>query len=534
MEGTIKELGYMMDCSRGAVANLTTIKRLVDMLSHFGYTYLMLYTEDTYEIKDEPYFGYMRGRYSQDELKEIDAYCSSKGLELRPCIQTLAHLGRLQAYDAFSDIFDIDDVLLVGDEKVYALIEEMLSTMSGCVKSRKIHIGMDEAFHLGRGRYIDRYGYSKKGEIIAKHLSRVAEIAKKYGYTCYIWADMLEHAYNEDPKNYTPSIPDNVVPVLWGYEQVGQEKAESKINLYKRLSPNRLASCGGIIKWAGFSPLNTYSMKTIEEQMNAASKYGLEDYLITGWGDGAADASQFSILPGLFYGGLLAKGESLNPKTKKRFEEVVGMSFDDFMIVDALSTLNPSIDYKKTRNNLSFVHLYSDLLQNPMIEACQDKYKELYKAAMTKLEKVTNQKEFGYLFLSLYHLADVDSHLCCLGREILETYHAKGDLTPCIEEAKKALDALDKFVKVYEVQWRKENKAFGYEKQLLRLGGLKERIRYVISTLTMYQNKEIDSIDELEEKHLPKMVGGKPIGDPDFIYAGWYRYFVSAGILNDI
>ncbi len=534
MKSTIKELGYMMDCSRGAVASLPTIKRLVDMLSRFGYTYLMLYTEDTYEIKEEPYFGYMRGRYSQDELKEIDAYCSSKGLELRPCIQTLAHLGRLQAYDAFNDIFDIDDVLLVGDEKVYALIEEMLSTMSSCVKSRKIHIGMDEAFHLGRGRYIERYGYAKKGEIIARHSSRVAEIAKKYGYTCYIWADMLEHAYNEDPEHYTPSIPSNVVPVLWGYEQVGQEKAESKIKLYKRLSPERLASCGGIIKWAGFSPLNTYSMTTIAEQISAASKYGLSDYLITGWGDGAADASQFSILPGLFYGGLLAKGESLNEKTKTRFEEAVGMSFDDFLNVDALSMLNPSIDYKKTRNSLSFVHLYSDLLQNPMIETCQDKYKGLYEKAMDKLEKVADHKEFGYLFLSLYHLADVDRHLCCLGKEILESYLAKKDLTPCIEEGKKALDALGEFIKVYEAQWRKENKAFGYEKQLIRLGGLKERIRYVIDTLTMYQNKEIDSIDELEVKHLPKIVGGKPIEDPDSVYANWYRYFVSSGILNDI
>ncbi len=534
MERVIKELGYMMDCSRGAVAKVATVKRLVDMLSSFGYTYLMLYTEDTYEIKGEPYFGYMRGRYSQEELKEIDAYCSSKGIELRPCIQTLAHLGRLQAQDVYNDLFDIDDVLLVGDEKVYAFIEKMLMTMSKTIKSRKIHIGMDEAFHLGRGRYIDRYGYAKKGEIIAKHLHRVADIAKKYGYTCYIWADMLEHAYNEDPEHYTPSIPDNVVPVLWGYERVGASRAEQKIELYKKLSPKRLASCGGIIKWCGFSPLNTYSMAAIEEQMKAASKYGLDDYLITGWGDGAADASQFSILPGLFYGGLLAKGESLDLETKKRFEETVGLSFDDFMAIDALSTLDPSIDYRKVRNNLSFVHLYSDLLENPMIEAEQEKYKNLYKSAIDTLKKHTKCKEFGYIFLSLYHLADVDSHLCSLGKEILEMYLAKRDLTPCILEAKEALTSLERFIKVYEAQWRKENKAFGYEKQLLRLGGLKERIRYVIDTLSLYQNKEIDKIDELEEKHLPKIVCGKPIDDPDAIYAHWYRYFVSAGLLNDL
>lgn len=35
---------------------------------------LMLYTEETYTVPDEPYFGAYRGRYSQDEIREMDAY----------------------------------------------------------------------------------------------------------------------------------------------------------------------------------------------------------------------------------------------------------------------------------------------------------------------------------------------------------------------------------------------------------------------------------------------------------------------------
>ena len=38
----------------------------------------MLYTEDTYELNDNPLFGYMRGRYSKDKLgrneKRITGY----------------------------------------------------------------------------------------------------------------------------------------------------------------------------------------------------------------------------------------------------------------------------------------------------------------------------------------------------------------------------------------------------------------------------------------------------------------------------
>lgn len=528
----IKELGYMMDCSRGAVAKVSTIKSLVDILSSFNYDYLMLYTEDTYEIKEEPYFGYMRGRYSSSELKELDEYCSSKGIELRPCIQTLAHLGRLLAHDNFASLFDIDDVLLVNEPKVYEFIDKMFLNMSKSIKSRTIHIGMDEAFHLGRGRFIDKYGYKPKSEIISNHLNKVAEIAKKYGYTCYIWADMLENAYNENKK--ICDIPDNVIPMMWGYDKLGEEETDNRVKLYKMLSSNNLALCGGVIKWVGFSPLNTYSMSALKEQIEAAKKYDISNFLVTGWGDGAADASQFSILPGLFYASLVAKGKELNNKNKALFKRVVGLSFDNYLKVDALSTLDLTLDYSKIRNSLSFIHLYADLLQNPMLEVANDKYIELYEKACKTLLPLSKNKTYGYIFKSLYLLGKVDKYLCTLGKNILNRYTNKEDLTPCIIQGKTALSYLNKFIKVYEVQWLKENKSFGYEKQLLRLGGLKERIRYVIDTLTNYQNGKINQIDELEITHLPKIVNGQALTNPDEVYANWYRYFVSAGILNDM
>ena len=527
----MKELGYMIDCSRGAVMKINALKRLVDILAKFKYTYLMLYTEDTYEIKEEPYFGYMRGRYSFEELRELDEYCSSKNIELRGCIQTLAHLGRLQAFDNFSSLFDIDDVLLVNDERVYELIDKMFLNMSKSIKSRFIHIGMDEAFHLGRGRFIDNYGYKTKTKIMEEHLNKVAAIAKKYGYTCYMWADMLENAYNES--HQICEIPDNVIPMVWGYDRMGQEETNNRIKLYKKLS-NKLALCGGVIKWVGFSPLNTYSISALDEQIEAAKKYHIDNFLVTGWGDGAADASQFSILPGLFFASLKANGKKLNKTNKKIFKEAVGLSFDKFINIDALSTLDPSFDYSKIRNSLSFVHLYSDLLQNPMLEVSCDKYEKFYEEACQKLLPLSKDKNWGYIFKPLYLLGKVDRYLCTLGKKILVAYKNKEDLSLCINEGKKALQYLNQFIKVYEQQWLKENKSFGYEKQLLRLGGLKERIRYVIDTLVNYQNGKINQIDELEIDHLPKIVNGKAITNPDEVYANWYRYFVSAGLLNDI
>ena len=64
-----RKFGTMLDCSRNAVMSADSVKKCIDMTADLGYNALLLYTEDTYEISGQPYFGYMRGRYSQEELK---------------------------------------------------------------------------------------------------------------------------------------------------------------------------------------------------------------------------------------------------------------------------------------------------------------------------------------------------------------------------------------------------------------------------------------------------------------------------------
>lgn len=83
-------LGVMIDCSRNAVLKVETFQTIIKHLALMGYSTVQLYTEDTYEIKDYPYFGYMRGRYTGEQLKTMDQYANRFGIELVPCIQTLA------------------------------------------------------------------------------------------------------------------------------------------------------------------------------------------------------------------------------------------------------------------------------------------------------------------------------------------------------------------------------------------------------------------------------------------------------------
>lgn len=125
--------GIMLDMSRNAVMKPEMVKKYIDILSITGYNSLMLYTEDTYEIEGEPYFGYNRGKYTIDELKDIDRCALGKGIELIPCIQTLAHLNTIFHWPCYDNVRDCNDILLAGNDETYTALVMTLIIVAVCL-----------------------------------------------------------------------------------------------------------------------------------------------------------------------------------------------------------------------------------------------------------------------------------------------------------------------------------------------------------------------------------------------------------------
>ena len=190
-ETPFRRMGTMLDCSRNAVMNVNSLKKWIDICAKIGFNTVLLYTEDTYEIPEEPYFGYLRGRYSQAEIKEVDAFAKERGVELIPCIQTLAHVNGIVRWPAFAPIIDTADILLAGEDRTYELIDRMFASVAASYSTKIVNIGMDEAHMIGRGRYYDLHGDTDKVKILIEHIKKVSGIGKKYGLTLLIWSDMF-------------------------------------------------------------------------------------------------------------------------------------------------------------------------------------------------------------------------------------------------------------------------------------------------------------------------------------------------------
>ena len=87
-ENNFEYCGIMADVSRNAVLKVETVKDIIRYMAKMGLNQLMLYTEDTYKLENYPYFGYMRGAYTKDEIKEIVAYGNKFGVTNNRALHT--------------------------------------------------------------------------------------------------------------------------------------------------------------------------------------------------------------------------------------------------------------------------------------------------------------------------------------------------------------------------------------------------------------------------------------------------------------
>ena len=514
----LNTLGVMIDMSRNSVMSVEALKRYLILLKKAGYNCVMLYTEDTYEVDGEPYFGYMRGRYTKAEMKEIDAYAKELGIEVIPCMQTLAHLNATVRWNQFP--VDYADILLVDDERTYEFIDHMFATLSECFESRKIHIGMDEAHMLGRGKHLDRYGYEKVNTIMRRHLDRVCEIASKYNYEPMIWSDMYFRGWNNDkyyapkqkmPKEYIEAMPKNVIPVYWDYYSNDEQRYDDMFYNHKQLS-DKTWFAGGIWSWSGHIPQNEFSLHTMIPALNSCHRNKIRDIFFTMWGDDGGECSHFAQLPALIYLAEYAKGNTDEAKIKAKFKRITGMEYDDFVYIDNPNNLDGRGDHRKNPSKyMLLADYFNDYLDYTVSLGMGAKYEE-YAENLHKIAK--KSRTYGYLFDTAAKLCDVLAIKYELGLKTRLAYEA-GNKTELERLANEDYAKLEKELKAfhatYQKQWHKENKPHGFDVQDLRLGGIIQRTASCRRRLLDYVAGKVERIEELDEVLLP--YGGKEKGE---------------------
>lgn len=528
--------GFMLDCSRNAAPKLDTILETLANMALMGLNMMQLYTEDMYMLEDRPYFGYMRGRYTDEELKAVDDAAFALGIEVVPCIQTLAHLATVLRWGAFSDLIDCNDIMMAGEDSTYAFVTEMIAKMRKCFRSRRINIGMDEAHMIGLGNYMKKHGVRPRVDIMCEHIARVLDICKEYDFTPMMWSDMFFHlaggSYNDADTKIDEAIidkvPEGVSLVYWEYYCADKGRYDTVLKQHKQFK-NPIAFAGCAWKWNGLLPELKFSLAASRAALTQCLANEIGTVFATAWGDDGAECPLNVVLPVLqLYAEIGYRGDDVtDEELAARFADCTGADLEDFLLLDKpnRTTENqPAIGLNPTK-----YLLYQDVMQG-LFDAHVDKatFPAFFAATRDELRAAGERNpKYQYLFEYEASLCDLLSVKSVIGVDLRAAYLAgdRDELRRLTDEAIPVVEEkLQAFVDLYYDGWMRENKAFGFDTVDLRLGGLKNRLATAKKRIGAYLDGRVEALEEFDEVRLSfDNRADDPNADPNTFCNTWTR-----------
>jgi len=217
--------GFMLDISRDRVPTRDTLGRLVALLELARYNQLQLYVEHTFAHVGHDDVWADASPMTVADLRWLDDRCVDAGIELvanRNCFGHFEHWLRLPRYAPRAEALEGIEVFAglrlpaavlapTPDNAEFALglVREQLA----CVRSRRVNIGCDETFELGRGTSAAQCAERGAAAVYLDHVRRLADPLVADGFQVQIWADVVRRH-----PDLAATLPPQVVPIAWTYE----------------------------------------------------------------------------------------------------------------------------------------------------------------------------------------------------------------------------------------------------------------------------------------------------------------------------
>lgn len=507
-----KTIGVMLDCCRNAVMKIDYLKEWLRRIAIMGCDMMMLYTKDTYELPDEPYFGYLRGRYSAAELRELDDYAAKLGVEMIACVQALGHLEPVLRWPAYGQVKDTSSVLLTTEEKSYELIGKIIDFWSGAFKSRRMHLGMDETHDLGRGRYMDLNGYRRGFDIYNDHLRRVVDMCADRGIDPMIWSDMYfrmgspnQDYYDENaviPKDVIEKIPRDVQLVYWDYYHEKADFYGEWIRRHVDLGFKPFMA-SAVWTWPVLWCNHDKTVATTFPCVDACEKASVDEIVFTMWGDDGGYCDWSSAQAGLTH--VLEKmhgGDMSLEGLERRFDSVCGGSFKAHLTASQTTDLSDSDD-----NVMAASLLWDDPLlkiywkeRAGKVDSYWEKQLKRYRRIASRLDGLKAGRAGDIKHARA--IADLLALKIDLGLRLEKAYETRtqSELRDVRGRIPDMLAAVEQLASSFRRQWYERNKTFGFEVMQIRLAGQTARYEELAKRIDALLAGEVADIPELDEQ----------------------------------
>lgn len=319
-----KVVGYQLDISRCKVPTMATLHRMVDMLSTLGYNQFQLYTEHTFAYSHHEAVWCEASPMTPAEIRELDAYCAKRGIELVPNQNSFGHLEHWLRHPDYNDLSEMPAggsvykrwgdyvsqtprALCPTDSRCVDFLAGLYDELFPCFRSKYVNVGCDETIELwdaeNKGRSQAEIQAKGAARVYFDFLLKIHRLCAARGHRMMFWGDIILHS-----PELIPDLPKDVVCLNWGYEAnhpFARETAAFKA------AKRDFVVCPGTSAWGSLSGRVNNMMANIDNAITNGLPNGALGILLADWGDGGHPNPWVTSLPSIIYASHRLRGRQL-------------------------------------------------------------------------------------------------------------------------------------------------------------------------------------------------------------------------------
>lgn len=283
--------GVMLDISRDKVPTIQTLHRLIDRLAGWKINQIQLYMEHTFAYSGHEAVWRGASPLTGAQVRELDRFCRDRCIELVPNQNSLGHMERWLQHSAYAPLAECagpwrtpwgeerhrPTTLCPIDPRSIRLMASLYDQLLPNFSSRLFHVGCDEPWELGQGRSRSTCRRRGAGRVYLDYLIRIHRLVRRSGRRMMFWSDWIE----KDPELFM-ELPEEVIPLVWGYEA---EHPFKRMCARPALMGLDFYVCPGTSSWCSFGGRTNNALDNLKNAAISGQRHGAAGYLITDWGD---------------------------------------------------------------------------------------------------------------------------------------------------------------------------------------------------------------------------------------------------------
>ncbi|TVQ28696.1 MAG: hypothetical protein EA382_01460 [Spirochaetaceae bacterium] len=294
--------GFYLDCSRGKVPTVETVRQLVERLARWKINELQLYVENVFTFARHPAIGVGYSPFTPEDICAIEEHCRLHHVSFVPSLTSLGHFEKILMLPGYEDLGELPGfrdlpggtTLNPLDPRSIALVAEMYADFLPLFSATDFNACGDEPWELGQGRSRTRAQETGLGRVYLDFVLKLRDLSVAHGKRMNLWGDIvLKHP------EIIGSLPPELVLLNWEYTPGGERVLRTGEFVDAGLP---LVCCPGTHGWQSHGTRLRTSMRNIHEFAGVAVESGAEGLLNTDWGDGGHRNTLGVSLHGAAYG----------------------------------------------------------------------------------------------------------------------------------------------------------------------------------------------------------------------------------------